>query len=69
VRRVEVNGHAGAVVLDGAGKLGVEALDIARQEFRSVVGIVNPDKRQHLGPLLAKVFVEPVGAENPITGR
>jgi RNA polymerase sigma-70 factor (TIGR02957 family) len=50
VRRVEVNGHAGAVVLDDAGKLvGVVALDIARQEVRSVVGIVNPDKLQHLG--------------------
>jgi RNA polymerase sigma-70 factor (TIGR02957 family) len=52
VRRVEVNGHAGAVVLDGAGKLvGVVALDIAGHEVRSVVGIVNPDKLQHLGPV------------------
>jgi RNA polymerase sigma-70 factor (ECF subfamily) len=50
VRPVEVNGHAGAVVLDGEGKLvGVVALEIAGQEVRSVVGIVNPDKLQHLG--------------------
>jgi RNA polymerase sigma-70 factor (TIGR02957 family) len=52
LRRVEVNGHAGAVVLDGTGKLvGVVALDIAGQEVRSVVGIVNPDKFRHLGPV------------------
>jgi RNA polymerase sigma-70 factor (TIGR02957 family) len=52
VRPVEVNGQPGAFLLDGSGKLvGVVALDIAGQEVRSVVGIVNPDKLQHLGPV------------------
>ena len=50
LRRVEVNGQPGAVLLDGDGKLlGVMALDIAGQQVRSVVAIVNPDKLQHLG--------------------
>ncbi|MGH2825811.1 MAG: RNA polymerase sigma-70 factor [Actinomycetota bacterium] len=49
VRPVEVNGQPGVFLLDGDGRLvGVMALDIAGQEIRSVVGIVNPDKLQHL---------------------
>jgi RNA polymerase sigma-70 factor (TIGR02957 family) len=52
VRPVEVNGEAGACLLDGAGKLvAVMALDIAGQQVRSVIGIVNPDKLQNLGPV------------------
>jgi RNA polymerase sigma-70 factor (TIGR02957 family) len=52
VRPVEVNGQPGALLLDGDGKLvGVLALDIAGQQIRSVIGIVNPDKLQHLGPV------------------
>jgi RNA polymerase sigma-70 factor (TIGR02957 family) len=52
VRPVEVNGQPGASLLDGNGKLvAIVALDIAGQEVRSVVGIVNPDKLQHLGPV------------------
>ena len=49
VRPVEVNGQPGAFLFDGDGKLvGVLALDIAGQQIRSVLGIVNPDKLQHL---------------------
>jgi RNA polymerase sigma-70 factor (TIGR02957 family) len=52
VRPVEVNGQPGALLLDGDRKLvGVLALDIAGQQIRSVIGIVNPDKLQHLGPV------------------
>ena len=52
VRPVEVNGQPGAFLVDGDGKLvGVVALDIAGQQVRSVLGIVNPDKLQHLGPV------------------
>jgi len=52
VRLVEVNGQPGAFMLDGDGKLvAVMALDIAGQQVRSVIGIVNPDKLQHLGPV------------------
>ena len=50
VRPVEVNGQPGALLVDGEGRLvGVVALDIAGQQVRSVLGIVNPDKLQHLG--------------------
>jgi RNA polymerase sigma-70 factor (ECF subfamily) len=50
VRPVEVNGQPGAFLLDGDGKLvAVMALGIAGQQVRSVMGIVNPDKLQHLG--------------------
>jgi len=49
VRPVDVNGQPGAFLIDGDGKLvGVLALDIAGQQVRSVIGIVNPDKLQHL---------------------
>lgn len=52
VRPVEVNGEPGACLLDGAGKLvAVMALDIAGQQVRSVIGIVNPDKLQNLAPV------------------
>jgi len=52
LRPVEVNGQPGTVVLDGAGRVvGVMALDIAGQQVRSVIGIVNPDKLHHLGPV------------------
>ena len=50
VHPVEVNGQPGAFLVDGDGKLiGVMALDIAGQQVRSVLGIVNPDKLEHLG--------------------
>ncbi len=50
MRRVEVNGGQGALILDGAQRLiGVWALDIAGGQVRSVSSIVNPDKLAHLG--------------------
>jgi hypothetical protein len=52
VHPVQVNGQPGAFLLDGTGRLvSVMALDIAGQQVRSVIGIVNPDKLQHLGPV------------------
>jgi hypothetical protein len=52
VRRVEVNGQPGAMVLDPAGRLvGVLALDIADGQVQAVSSVVNPDKLRHLGPL------------------
>jgi len=52
VRSVEVNGQPGAFLVDGAGKIvGVVALEIEGQQIRSVIGIVNPDKLQHLGAI------------------
>ena len=50
IRRVEVNGQPGALLLDGEGALiGVWALEIADGEIKSMRSIVNPDKLQHLG--------------------
>jgi RNA polymerase sigma-70 factor (TIGR02957 family) len=50
VRRVEVNGQPGALLLDGDGRLvGVLGLEIAEHQVRSVISILNPDKLQHLG--------------------
>jgi RNA polymerase sigma-70 factor (TIGR02957 family) len=52
VRRVEVNGHPGAMVLDReGGLLAVWALDIADGQVQAVSSVVNPDKLRHLGPL------------------
>jgi RNA polymerase sigma-70 factor (TIGR02957 family) len=52
MRRVEVNGHPGAMVLDHQGRLvAVWALDIADGRIQAVSSIVNPDKLRHLGPV------------------
>jgi RNA polymerase sigma-70 factor (ECF subfamily) len=51
VRRAEVNGQPGAMMLDPEGRLiGVLALDIADGQVQAVSSIVNPDKLRHLGP-------------------
>ncbi|HEV8652955.1 MAG TPA: RNA polymerase sigma-70 factor [Actinomycetes bacterium] len=52
LRRVEVNGQPGAMVLDPEGRLiGVLALDVADGQVQAVTSVVNPDKLRHLGPL------------------
>jgi RNA polymerase sigma-70 factor (ECF subfamily) len=52
LRPVEINGGAGALVLDAQQRLiGVMALDIAGGEIRSISSIGNPDKLTHLGPV------------------
>jgi RNA polymerase sigma-70 factor (ECF subfamily) len=52
IRRVEINGGPGALILDGQQRLiGVWALEIADGQIRSVSSIVNPDKLAHLGPV------------------
>jgi RNA polymerase sigma-70 factor (TIGR02957 family) len=52
LRRVEVNGGPGALLLDGRQQLlGVLALDIADGQITSISSIVNPDKLTHLGPV------------------
>ena len=49
VRRVEVNGQPGAMLLDAeGGLLAVWALDIAEGQIQAVRSIVNPDKLRHL---------------------
>jgi RNA polymerase sigma-70 factor (TIGR02957 family) len=50
LRRTQVNGDPGALLLDPEGKvLSVMALEIGDGEIRSVRSIVNPDKLDHLG--------------------
>jgi RNA polymerase sigma-70 factor (ECF subfamily) len=50
MRRVEVNGQPGALLLDDAGDLlGVMALDIADGRIQTVRSVVNPDKLGHIG--------------------
>jgi RNA polymerase sigma-70 factor (ECF subfamily) len=50
LRRVEVNGGAGALYLDPQQRvIGVLALDISAGQITSIGAIVNPDKLRHLG--------------------
>jgi RNA polymerase sigma-70 factor (ECF subfamily) len=51
VRPVELNGDAGALLVDGEQRvIGACALEIAGGEVTGIAGIVNPDKLGHLGP-------------------
>jgi RNA polymerase sigma-70 factor (TIGR02957 family) len=50
MRRVDVNGQPGAMMLDREGRVfSVMALDIAEGQIQGIRSIVNPDKLQHLG--------------------
>jgi RNA polymerase sigma-70 factor (ECF subfamily) len=52
MRRVDVNGEAGAVFYDPAGAvISVMALQIADGQVQGVRSIINPDKLRHLGPV------------------
>jgi RNA polymerase sigma-70 factor (ECF subfamily) len=52
MRRVEVNGAPGAVILDAQQRLiAVMALDIVGDQITGISSIVNPDKLAHLGPV------------------
>jgi hypothetical protein len=52
IRPVEVNGHPGALGLDGQQRvLYVLSLDIADGQIQGIRSIVNPDKLRHLGRL------------------
>jgi RNA polymerase sigma-70 factor (TIGR02957 family) len=52
LRRTQVNGQPGALLLDADGALiAVWALDIAAGQVRGVHSIINPDKLRHLGPV------------------
>jgi RNA polymerase sigma-70 factor (TIGR02957 family) len=52
LRPVQVNGGAGALILDDRQRLlGVLALDGTDGEITSISSIVNPDKLGHLGPV------------------
>jgi RNA polymerase sigma-70 factor (TIGR02957 family) len=52
IRRVDVNGQPGALLLDGEDRvISVMALDIAEGQVQGVSSIVNPDKLRHVGPV------------------
>jgi RNA polymerase sigma-70 factor (TIGR02957 family) len=52
LRREQVNGQPGALVVDPEGRLiAVMILDVAEGQIQGVSSIVNPDKLRHLGPL------------------
>lgn len=52
LRREQVNGQPGALVVDREGRpIGVMILDIAEGQIQAVSAIVNPDKLRHLGPV------------------
>jgi RNA polymerase sigma-70 factor (TIGR02957 family) len=52
LRPLEVNGTAGALLLDGEGRLiGVWTLEIAGGQIQAVNSVVNPEKLAHLGPV------------------
>ena len=52
IRRVEVNGQPGALLLDGEQRvISVMALEIADGRVQGVRSIVNPEKLGHLGPV------------------
>jgi RNA polymerase sigma-70 factor (ECF subfamily) len=52
IRRTEINGQPGVMLLDASGLLiSVMVLDIADGLVQTVRGVVNPDKLRHLGPL------------------
>jgi RNA polymerase sigma-70 factor (TIGR02957 family) len=49
IRRVEVNGQPGAILMAGGGVVSVMALDIADGRIQGIRSIVNPDKLHHVG--------------------
>jgi RNA polymerase sigma-70 factor (ECF subfamily) len=52
IRRVDVNGQPGAMMLDPDGRLiSVLALDVADGRVRALRSVVNPEKLGHLGPV------------------
>jgi RNA polymerase sigma-70 factor (TIGR02957 family) len=52
IRPVEVNGHPGALGLDGRQRIAVVlSFDIADGQIQGIRSIVNPDKLRHLGPV------------------
>jgi RNA polymerase sigma-70 factor (ECF subfamily) len=50
LRRLEVNGQPGALLVDGEKTIGVWSLDIADGQIQGLRSIINPDKLTHLQP-------------------
>ncbi len=64
LRRVDVNGQPGAMMLTGDGRIiSVMALDIADGQVQGIRSVVNPDKLAHLGEVAnARELLERGGA-------
>jgi RNA polymerase sigma-70 factor (TIGR02957 family) len=79
LRRVEVNGQPGAIVLDSEDNvISVMALDVADGRVQGVRSIVNPEKLHHVGPVAdlgallrrasrAPEARGPAGADKPVS--
>ena len=66
IRPVEVNGHTGAVGLDGRQRiLFALSLDVADNQIQTIRAIVNPDKLHHLGPVSDLLPPPPAQAPSP----
>ena len=66
MRRTEVNGQPGAMVLDPDGRLMyVMTVDVTDDLVQNVRSIINPDKLRHLGPLADVRAMMHARAERP----
>jgi RNA polymerase sigma factor (sigma-70 family) len=68
LRRVELNGAPGALILDGRQRLiGVWAIEVGDGYITRIDSIVNPDKLHHLGPVgdFAALLESRRGSQNP----
>jgi RNA polymerase sigma-70 factor (ECF subfamily) len=53
IRAVHINGQPGVMFIDDEGRIGaVMSFDVADGLVQTIHGVVNPDKLQHLGPLV-----------------
>jgi RNA polymerase sigma-70 factor, ECF subfamily len=53
IRAVHINGQPGVMFVDAEGRIGaVLSVDVADGLVQTIHGVVNPDKLQHLGPLV-----------------
>ena len=52
IRRTEINGQPGALLVDRSGDLiNVMTVDVGDGAVQTVRSVINPDKLRHLGPL------------------
>jgi RNA polymerase sigma-70 factor (TIGR02957 family) len=65
IRPVEINGHPGALGLDGQQRiLCALSLDIADDQIQGIRSILNPDKLRHLGPV-SDLLPTPLSPDEP----
>jgi RNA polymerase sigma-70 factor (TIGR02957 family) len=52
IRPVEVNGQPGAMLMIGEELVGVWSLEIGNGQIQALRSVINPDKLQHVGPVV-----------------